>query len=396
MSGTDLFLATPGRQRMSVLAVTAALFAVTNSSFDMIAPLWATSDLGLGAADWAHLRALRFTGTFVGILALGILAERIGSRRMASLTLSLGGCALALMALGRPGLVTLCIPLFGALVSTTFVNLNALTQQVSVSRQGLANGIYRGVGAGMAIIAPVLATTLAGWFGAWGPVLELAALATGLAGLVILLYPERRSDARRDLAEVLRGFLGAARNRALRRFIILDQLMAFTQGAMGAFAALRLTRELGLGEAAFGLVCSIGAVLGLVAVLAAGVLFQRLPLAWGMGTSWLLSAGGSLAMGLSDSLAVSIAGVLTVAFAWPVTSVPGSMWISLAGGASATSFTVHKIVQSGVAAGAMALVGVLEPLAGMRPLLLAGGLAGLPLALIMLRSRDPRQAGPGA
>lgn len=391
MASTDLFLATPGRRRMSVLAACAALFAISNSAFDMIAPLWATSDLGLDAAGWAHLRSLRFTGTFIGILALGVLAERLGSRRMAAISLVLGGCALACMGLGLPWLVTVCMPLFGALVSTTFVNLNALTQQVSRQRQGLANGIYRGIAAGMAVLAPLAATALAHHFGAWAPVLHLAALVTALGGLVILFYPEERSDGR-SLREVLRGFASTARNRRLWTFIVLDQAMAFSQGAFAAFAALRLTRQLGLSEPAFGLVCTIGACLGLAAVLAAGLLVQRIPLAWGMATAWVLSAAGSLLLGLGDGLALGIAATLLVAFGWPITSVPGSMWISLSGGANATAFTVHKIVQAGVAAGSMALVGWLEPLTGMRPLLVAGGLIGLPLVVLILRQRDPRDS----
>ncbi len=392
MATADVLLASPARQRMTVLAISAACFAVSNSAFDMITPLWATGDLGYSAADWAHLRSLRFTGTFVGILALGIIAERLGSRRMAALTLALSGCAMSLMALGKPWLVTLCMPLFGALISTTFVNFNALTQQVSIRRQGLANGIYRGIGAGMAIIAPILATSLAHCWGAWSPVLQCAAFATATGGLVILFYPEPRSDARRSLREVLRGFASVSRKWALWRFILIDQLMAFTQGGVAAFAALRLTRELGLSEPAFGFVCSVGAGLGLCAVLVAGVLFQRLPLRWGMGAAWLGSALGSLLLGVSSSLPLSIAAALLVATSWPITTVPGSMWIGLAGGATATAFTVHKIIQSGVAAGSMALMGWLEPRCGMQPLLLAGGMIGVPLTVLMLlKMRDPRE-----
>lgn len=390
MPATDLILATPGRRRMTVLAACAALFAVSNSAFDMLAPLWATSDLGLDAAGWAHLRSLRFTGTFVGILALGILAERVGSRRMAALSLALGGCALACMGLGLPWLVTACMPLFGALVSTTFVNLNALTQQVSRQRQGLANGIYRGIAAGMAVVAPLAATAIATRCGSWAPVIDLAAFATAIGGLIILLYPEERGDGR-SLREVLRGFAAAARNRPLWRFIVLDQAMAFAQGAVTGFAALRLTRQMGLSESAFGVVCTIGACLGLAAVLAAGLTVQRVPLAWGMAAAWTLSTAGSLLLGLSDTLPLGIAGALLVAFGWPITSVPGSMWIGLTGGASATAFTVHKIVQAGVAAGAMALLAWLEPITGMRPLLVAGGLMGIPLIVLILRQPDPRR-----
>jgi MFS family permease len=392
MPAADILLASAARQRMTVLALSAACFAVSNSAFDMIAPLWATADLGYSAADWAHLRALRFTGTFAGILVLGIVAERVGSRRMAALSLALGGCAMSSMALGKAWLITFCMPLFGALVSTTFVNFNALTQQVTARRQGLANGIYRGIGAGMAIIAPVLATALAQHWGAWSPVLQCAALLTALGGLAILFYPEPGGGDRRSLRLVVQGFLATARKRALWHLTLVDQAMAFTQGAMAAFASLRLTRELGVSETHFGLVCAAGAGLGLVAILAAGVLFQRLPLRWGMFVSWLGSAIGSLVLGVSDSVPLGIAAVLLVATCWPITTVPGSMWIGLCGGASATAFTLHKIIQSGVAVVSMLLLGWLQPRFGMQPLLLAGGILGLPLAAYMLWGmRDPRE-----
>lgn len=78
---------------------------------------------------------------------------------------------------------------------------------------------------------------------------------------------------------------------------------------------------MGLSKSAIGVVCTIGACLGLAAVLAASLTVLPVPL--------------------------DIAGALLVTFGWPIASVPGSMRIGLTGGASASAFTVHTIVQAG-------------------------------------------------
>jgi hypothetical protein len=286
------------------------------------------------------------------------------------------------------------MPFFGALVSSSFVTFNALTQQVSDHRAGLANGIYRGVGAAMAIVAPLAATALAARLGTYQPVLLAGAFCLGLAGVAILVYPDRPGSERgRPLAEVLALFATAVRNRPLWAFIAADQTFALTQSAVAAFTALRLTRELHLSEPAFGVLFTIAAGLCLAATLITGAVVERFPLGRVMGLFWIVCATASVVIGLGDSLTWAIAASLTLSVFWGITSVPGSLWLSRVGGANATTFTVHKIFQAGSMAVGMALVGWLEPIAGMRQLFFVGGLVGLPLALMMWRWRGP---GAGA
>jgi MFS family permease len=158
---------------------------------------------------------------------------------------------------------------------------------------------------------------------------------------------------------------------------------------VAAFTALRLTRELHLGEPAFGVLFTIGAGLCLVATLVTGALVERFPLGRVMGLFWIVCAVASVVVGLGDSLVWSIAASLTLSVFWGITSVPGSLWLSRVGGANATTFTVHKIFQAGSMTAGMALVGWLEPIVGMRQLFFIGGLVGLPLALVMWRWRGP-------
>lgn len=383
---------TPARRRMSALATAAALFALVNSAFDVVAPLWAAGDLGLDAAGWARLRSLRMTGTFAGILVLGMAAERVGSRRMAAI--SLAGAALALAAMAGSGAraVAWLFPVFGALVSAAYVNFNALTQRVSATRQGLANSLYRGVGSAMAIVAPALATGAASRLGAYAPVLAAAAMVMGLAAAAILAYPEAPvATERTQLRAAVAGYQRAFAHRGLLAFVLLEQLWWCSQAAVGTFAALRFTRQLGMSEPAFGLLCTTAGAFGLLVTLASGVLVERWPLSRVLASAWVACCLAAVALGGSGTLGVSIAAFLVWAPLAAMTAVPTSIWVgrTAVGASPATAFTVHKIAQSGMIALAMALLGLLEPLVGMAALIWGGGLLGLPLAVVMLRLRPP-------
>ena len=393
-----LFLGSPSRRRMSALAGAAALFSLSNTALDQIAPLWATSDLGLDAAGWAHLRGLRMAGTTGGILVLGLAAEFFGARRMAMLSLGGAGVLLAALAGGGAERAFWLLPLFGALVSTTYVNLNVLTQHVSERKQGIANGIYRGVSQGMVIVAPALATTLGTAAGSYVPVLAIGSLLLGVAALTVLSYHlptvHRHSSAR----ELFAGLFAAFLHRPLWSYILIDQLMAFTMGPVVAFGALRLTRELGLSELNFGVgVCTAAGGLGLVSILISGWLAERMSLSILMGVPWLLCAVATLTLGLTDSLPLSIVAVVVAGAGWAVPPVPGSIWLAQVTGKTPTGLAVHKMVQSLTGACSMVLAGWLEPQWGMKAVLVGAGCLGLPIAVWMLCVRDPRGRvqGPG-
>ncbi|MGQ0835025.1 MAG: MFS transporter [Gammaproteobacteria bacterium] len=376
---------------MAVLATSTALFILVESGFTVIGPLWATRDLGLDNAGWAFLRSASELGAFFSVLALGMVTERVGSRRMSALALASAGLALAGMTAGVPAIWLM--PIFGAFLSITYVNFNTLTQRVSSQRRSLANAIYRAAGAGAAIAAPIAGTFAAHAFGAYTPVIAAAALVLGVAGLVILFYPEPgTSGAPKSMPQMLAAYRRCLTQRPLLVFIALSRGFGIAVAAVGAFAALRFTRELHLSEPAFGALCSAIAIGNLFVILASGWLVDRLRPPTVLGLAWLACSMAALAMGLSDSLTVAIVAYALFGPLFAMCSVPLSIWASRIaddagpdGPGEAAVFTVLKVFQTGANMLVLALLGVLEPLVGMATLMWGGGLLGLPLALTAVR-----------
>lgn len=378
-------------RRMATLAASSALFFLAEAGFTVIGPLWAAHDLGLGNDEWAFLRSANALGGFAGILVLGLLAERLGSRLASAL--ALGGFGLALAGLGAGVGTVWLMAVLGAFSSIVYVGYNTLTQLVSTERAGTANSIYRAAGAAAAIVAPTLATQAAHGLGRYGPVLVAGAVLAGLAGVAILAYgePAAKRGAERSFAESFAGFRRWFRSRPLLSFIAITRAFGVTTAAVGAFAALRFTRELGLSAAGFGAMCSAIAVASFAALVASGWLVERLGTSRSLALAWAGCSAASLALGLSDSLAVGIAAYAVFVPLNAMCSVPLSLWSGrIAGGAADGAghnavFTVQKLFQAGVTMLAMALLGVLEPLVGMSALMWSGGLLGLPLAAGLLR-----------
>lgn len=380
------------RLRLSVLVAGAAIFSLVNSGFDVIGPLWTTRELGFDSAGWAFVRSARFVGTFVGILALGVLAERLGSRRMSSL--ALGGAGLALAGMAAGGSVLWLIPVYGALASTVFVNFNALTQRVSSpEHQPMANAIYRASSAAAALVAPIVAVQMAVAAGSYAPVVAASALLLGLGAGVILGYPESRGPGSRwSFADTRAAYRRAFTLRPLLVFVGLSQLFAFTVAPVVAFSALRLTRELQLTDSAFGALGTAVGIGSLLVILASGWLMKRLRPSTVLAGAWLGSSLGAMALGLSDSLAVGIGAYALFAPLMAMRSVPSSLWVSRiadAAGADgpgqAMAFTLEKLCQAGTTAAMMAFVGVLARHIPLATLMWWGGLLGLPLAYAALR-----------
>lgn len=377
---------------MAVLATSAGLYILADSAFNVIGPLWATRDLGLGNADWAFLRSASEFGGFISILAFGILAERVGSRWMSALALAGAGLALAGLSTGAGTVWMMAV--LGGFTSIIYVSFNTLAQRVSMRRQSLANAIYRAAGASAAIAAPSVATQAGDAFGAYAPVLVAAAIVLGIAGLVIVLYsePEPSRRAPRSVAETLAGYRRCLTLRPLLVFIALTRGFGIAVSVIGAFAALRFTRELSLSETAFGLLCSVIAIGNLLAVLASGWLVDRLRPSGALGLAWMGCSVAALTMGLSESLALAIAAYALFAPLQALCSVPLSLWSNRMAGDSgadglsqSTVFTVQKVFQSGSSMLVMALLGALEPVFGMSTLMWCGGLFGLPLAFAVMR-----------
>lgn len=376
---------------MGVLATSTALFILVESGFRVIGPLWATRELGLDNDEWAWLRSAGELGGFASVLALGVLAERLGARWMSVVALAGAGLALAGLASGAATFWLMAV--LGAFSSIIYVSFNTLAQRVSSRRQGLANAIYRAAGAAAAIVAPAAVTQAAGISGAYAPVLVASAAVLGLAGLAIVFFsePEQGRRKRPTVAEALATYRRCFGSQPLLSFIAITRGFGVAVAAVGAFFALRFTSELGLGDLSFGLLCSIVAVGNLLALLASGWIMDRLTPSRALGIAWLGCGAGAFAMGFSDSLAVAIAGYALFAPLQALCSVPLSLWSSRiaasaeGGPGESAVFTVQKLFQSGVTMLVMALLGVLEPLVGMGTLMWCGGLACLPLALTVFR-----------
>ena len=381
----------PARRRMAVLATTTALYIFIESGFIVIGPLWATRDLGLENAGWAFLRSASELGGLISVLSLGILAERLGPRRTSAVALFGGAAMLVALATGRA--TTALIAIYGAFVSITYVSFNTLAQRVSTRRQSLANAIYRAAGAAAAIAAPMVGTRAALMSGSYTPVIRIAALILGIAGLVILAYPEPEGSHRsRTLSETLSGFARCFRLPPLLAFIAATRTFGVAIAAVGAFAALRFTRELHMSEPTFGVLCSLIAIGNFVVVLASGWVVDRLGTSGALSFAWTGCAVAAIALGTSDSLVVS-----TVAYAlfmplFSMCSIPLSLWAtriaqtaSAAGTSESMVFTVAKVFQSGTTMLVMALLGVLEPKVGMQTLMAAGGVLGLIMAVAVVR-----------
>ncbi|MBF8292979.1 MAG: Major Facilitator Superfamily protein [Steroidobacteraceae bacterium] len=392
MAMPNFLLGTASRRRMVALATSTALFILVDSGFNVIGPLWATSDLGLDNAEWAFLRSVSEFGGFVSILAFGMLAERLGSRWMSAIALVGAGLTLAGMSTGA-GTVWL-MAVLGAFLSIIYVSYNTLAQSVSSRRQSLANAIYRAAGASAAIVAPAVATHAGHMFGAYAPVLVAAAIVLGVAGLVIVFYsePETTRDSSRSLAAALAVYRRGFTLRPLLSFIAVTRSFGVAVAAVGAFAALRFTRELGLGDQAFGLLCSIIAIGNLLAVLASGWVADRLGPSRLLGLAWTGCGVTAMTMGLSNSLVAVIAAYALFVPLQSMCSVPLSLWSSRIAEASGSDgpsqnavFTVQKVFQSGVTMFAMALLGALEPVVGMATLIWCGGLLALPMAIVVTR-----------
>ena len=386
---------------MACLTVTSVALTLFTGGFDFMLPLWVTGeqagDLKMSAAEFAHLRSLRFAGVSLGAIALGILSDRFGQRRVG--IWSLAAMAVLVIPLGGAGKTYLYVtmPLLGAAVSTVFVNLNTLVQQVSSRRQGLANSIYRGSGAGAGVLVPWLAATLAVAIGGYGGVMPWLAVAAVVTAAALWLHPEEESTGpylgfRRELGRVKASFLAPLRERRLMWFWVVSLLWGNAMAAVGAFGAIRLTRVLGMADTDFGQAMTIGGVVVFAATLATGLVIDRLSLRRLHAVLGFLAAGCSVIMGLTDHVVLTVVAMVLAGLCGTLLVGPGSMWISREAGRASQSavFFVQKILSAVVFASAMFLLGYLEPLVGgMKPLLLWSGLLAAAGALVFLALPEP-------
>jgi MFS family permease len=392
------------RRRLAALAITGFLASFALGAIDVMMPLWATRELGMTAADWANVRSLRFAGVLVGVILLGAVSDRFGQRRTAIGMLTITGLVTALFGLNSRFVLWLLMPLFGALVSTVYVNFNTLTQLATTNRQGAANTVYRSVGAAAGLVAPAAAISLAAAWGGYPAVFLALGPLLAVAGWLLLGYPVREpfKPLAHPVVEVrllMQSYAAAWREKPLMRFIHLSSLWFSVLGCVGAFSAIRLTRELGMSDHAFGwLSTAIGGVT-LALLVAAGRFLDRVSLRRLHGGAGVAAAAGTLLMGCGDSPVATGAGLAVAASLMTLLVGPTSMWVSRQAGAATqgSAFAVQKVITALYFSTAMFLFGALERRVGIRVSLLIGGGAGLVSAFaFLLLPEPPRPAGAGA
>jgi len=372
--------------RKRLLAISAATVALTlgNTAWDVIGPLWTSSQLHLGAADWAHIRSLRFTGTLVGTVLVGLVAAAWGARALGIACFLVASASLGLIAAGGRASIYLAIPFFGASISAVYVALNVLTQLVGAERQARANASYRSVGAAVAILAPVSATGLASLFGyTWA--LAAFALLFIAGGLVLFRHPREHADpAGKSFLASLRVVV---KRPGLVKFLSTEQLFAMSTTGIGVFTALRLSKDFSSPDTLVGTFMTVAALAGFVGTVFSFRVQERLGIrrtiviAYGaMASAWL---GFGLAPDRSWALAALMVGNLALGFS----SAPVSYTVARLGGegSEASTVTFWKMIQGLGAVLGMNACALLEPSLGMAGIIVGGSLVAFLPVLIFAR-----------
>jgi len=381
-------VATQARRRMVVVAATTLFFSFMTIGVETIFPLWVTQDLQFDAGQWAQLRSLRFAGVFIGVILLGALSDRFGQRLLS--VISMLGAAASVIAFWLWGkqVIWLLMPVYGTLMSTAFVNLNTLTQQISYRRQGLANSIYRSIGAGAGIVTPAVATWLGVRWGGYPPVFGLGAVLLVISAIILWQYPgeevpNKLDNVRDEVKRLGQVYLTALRQREMMLFILLSMLWGNLLAGVGAFFAIYYTENLRQSDEAFGRIMSIGGGAIFLATLITGVFLDRVSLKKLHGVAGLIAGAASIAMGLTFTHQYVAAGFILFSIVANTLIGPSSMWVSRSAGegTQTAAFSVYKVLAALFVAIAMFALGWLEGHIGIRSIFLYGGILGLISAL---------------
>jgi MFS family permease len=393
-------LSTQGRRRMAVVALTTVFFSIFSVGADVVFPLWVTQELHLSEGNWAELRSLRMVGILAGVLLLGPFSDRFGQRLLGALSMLGVAAILVALCFGPERTIWIIMPVFGALVSTAFVNLNTLTQGISNTRQGLANTIYRSIGAAASIGAPVAATWLCMVWGGYRPVFLVFAVALVVSAVILWFYPKEETPQPlghigQELRRLAETYLSAARERPLMAFIIVSQVWGNLLAAVGTFAAIYFTKELHLTDLQFGTLVAVAGVSTLLGTVATGLFLDRVSLRAMHAVVGLAAAASVILMGLAPWLPLAVAGLILFGPLATMLIAPTSMWISREAGRSSqtAAFSIHKVATAGLLAVTTVALGKLEGVLGIRLLFLFGGILAAISALGFLLLREPPRPG---
>jgi sugar phosphate permease len=381
---------------MTILVASTLFWSVGVAGNEMLLPLFVTRGLGYDAGDWAHLCSVRRLGALVGVIILGALSDRFGQRLVGAIAMLGVGASLVGYGQGPPGAIWAVMPFFGALMSTSMVNLDVLTQQVSDRRQGLVNGVCRSIGAAAAIGMPVLATGLVLVWHGYGPVFVALAALMAAAAVLLLFYPDAPVRSLGggfgdELRGLWAGYKVALRQGPLVRFLLVANLWVCVLVSVNVFAAIRFTQELGQSDQWFGRVVTLAGAAALLATASTGLFLDRVSLRRVIGVGGVLAGVCAALLGANDSPRLSAALFIIWSMLSQTQGAPISMWVSRAAGegTQTAAFSVNKVLNALFFAAVTAALGELERRVGIKAVFLGAGVLGTVLGFAFFALAEP-------
>ncbi|HET9481523.1 MAG TPA: MFS transporter [Candidatus Polarisedimenticolia bacterium] len=316
-----------------------------NRTGTMVLPflvLYLTGSRGFSVAEAGFAVTLYGVGSLVTAPVAGALCDRIGSLPVirGSLLLSGGLMILLPMAHGRQAILAAVLALAVAAEGVRPASMALVSESVPPGRQKAAFALHRlAINLGMSV-GPAVGGLLAGIS---FPLIFLVDGATSIAaGLVLALVPLPAVAAARRVAEAaragssgevglagrLRGELAAFSDRRLLLFLaaFLPALLVFFQHQ--ASMPLYLVRDLGMNEAAYGLLFTVNTGLIILLEVPLNLAMSSWPYHRALPLGALLTGVGFGAMGLASGFSSVALTVVLWTFGEMILLPGASAWVA--------------------------------------------------------------------
>lgn len=266
---------------------------------------------------------------------------------------------------------------------------------VSPQDRGRAYGLHRAMDHGGAVLGPLVAAALIGWFGFGIRQVIWAAVVPGVLVMVVLVFwvrePHREEESPEEPAtSTMPGATGIP--PGLRPLLIA--VLVFTLGnATDAFFLLRLG-EVGLSTAAVALVWGAHSAVKMVSTWAGGHLSDRRGRRPLITAGWLMYAGVYAAFGWIDSNGLLIATFLLYGVTFGLTEPSERAWVADIAGRTnrGAAFGWYHGTVGMAALPASLLFGALYQWQGaVLPFMVAAGLAAI-ATILLRRIEEPNRA----
>lgn len=372
------------RRDRALLLVSALAFASAVADAALLPVLPTLQDrFALSGVETGALLSAATIVTLAASIPTGLLAGRIGSRRLLVASAALLPLSLVVMALAG-GLVTLMAG--RALFGLSFAILWSIAPAVAAGSGRGAAGAGRLIacaGAGW-LVGPLLAGAVTD---AWGYPAAFAAIAVLCVPLVAVLARDRSPESRAPSTRLRHAIAAAGRERALSGAMLVTALLGVVTGVSGLLAPIVLADN-GLSAGGIGVVIALSAVI----FTAAGAMSARIPSARVdvrlvgttavlLGATFLIPMAsfstfavvGFLVLGAgaravlntvvyalarahvpSDALATPIVGVMNVTWAAAALAAPLAAGLALSAGGAKWAFVATAV--TGLAVGAWMLL----------------------------------------